>query len=241
MFAVFKTGGKQYRVKVDDIVKVEKIFGQEGDKIQFNDILFLDNNGEIIVGAPWVEDAGVQASICQQIKGQKVIKFVKRRRKSSSKRTRGHRQKLTAVKIEKILSKGAAQSGVRDASVVPLEKPANIDRKTPKKAKGTAKTTPKDTKPKNKKTAEPAKTKISVAPADSKTPSTKTADALSKLKGVGAKTVEKLHANGIFHFEQIAKWRSDDIASMDEKLDAKGKITKDDWIGQAKAFISEKE
>ncbi len=111
MFAVLKTGGKQYKVASGDVLRVEKIAASAGEKIQFNDILMVGDT----VGAPFVEGAGVQAEVIDQIKGDKVIHFVKRRRKHSSKRTKGHRQQLTLVRVTDILVTGADASGVKAA------------------------------------------------------------------------------------------------------------------------------
>ena len=111
MFAVLKTGGKQYKVASGDVLRVEKLAADAGDKIQFNEILMVGAT----VGAPLVAGAAVQAEVIDQIKGEKVIHFVKRRRKHSSKRTKGHRQQLTLVRITDILEKGAEKSGVKAA------------------------------------------------------------------------------------------------------------------------------
>ena len=111
MFAVLKTGGKQYKVASGDVLRVEKLAADAGEKIQFNEILMVGAT----VGAPLVAGAAVQAEVIDQIKGEKVIHFVKRRRKHSSKRTKGHRQQLTLVRITDILEKGAEKSGVKAA------------------------------------------------------------------------------------------------------------------------------
>jgi large subunit ribosomal protein L21 len=111
MFAVLKTGGKQYKVASGDVLRVEKLAADAGDKIQFNEILMVGAT----VGAPLVSGAAVQAEVIDQIKGEKVIHFVKRRRKHSSKRTKGHRQQLTLVRITDILEKGAEKSGGKAA------------------------------------------------------------------------------------------------------------------------------
>ena len=108
MFAVLKTGGKQYRVQQGDVLRVEKIAADAGEKIQFNDVLMVGSS----IGTPLVEDAGVQAEVIEQIKGEKVIHFVKRRRKHGSKRTKGHRQQLTLLRITDILESGAGKSDV---------------------------------------------------------------------------------------------------------------------------------
>lgn len=112
MFAVLKTGGKQYRVQAGDVLRVEKLDAVAGDKIQFNDVLMVDQT----VGAPFVKGAAVQAEVIDQIKGDKVISFVKRRRKHSSQRTRGHRQQLTLVRVTEVLAAGAEGTGVRAAT-----------------------------------------------------------------------------------------------------------------------------
>ena len=111
MFAVMKTGGKQYRVQPGDVLRVEKLAADAGEMIQFNEVLMVGST----VGAPMIASAGVQAEVIDQIKGPKTINFVKRRRKHSSKRTKGHRQKLTLVRIKDILEKGADKSGVKAA------------------------------------------------------------------------------------------------------------------------------
>ncbi len=111
MFAVLKTGGKQYRVQAGDVLRVEKLAANAGDKVQFNEILMVGST----VGAPLVAGAAVQAEVIDQIKADKVITFVKRRRKHSSQRTRGHRQQLTLLRVTDVLEKGAEKSGVKEA------------------------------------------------------------------------------------------------------------------------------
>ena len=114
MFAVMKTGGKQYKVQSGDVLRVEKLAADAGEKVQFNEILMLGGDN-VVVGAPLVDGAAVQAEVVDQVKADKVINFVKRRRKHSSKRTRGHRQKLTLVRVLDILASGADKSGVKAA------------------------------------------------------------------------------------------------------------------------------
>ena len=115
MFAVMKTGGKQYKVQAGDVLRVEKLAADAGETVQFNDILMLGGDS-VTVGAPLVAGAAVQAEVIDQIKGDKVIHFVKRRRKHSSQRTKGHRQKLTLVRVTEILASGADKSGVKAAA-----------------------------------------------------------------------------------------------------------------------------
>lgn len=115
MFAVLKTGGKQYKVQAGDVLRVEKLNAVAGDKIQFNEILMVGAD-TVTVGAPLVAGAAVQAEVIDQIKGEKTIHYVKRRRKHSSQRTKGHRQQLTLVRVTEVLASGAETSGVSAAT-----------------------------------------------------------------------------------------------------------------------------
>jgi large subunit ribosomal protein L21 len=110
MFAVIKTGGKQYRVAANDLLKVEKVAGNAGDIVQFNEVLMVGEGEGAAVGAPTVAGALVTAEVVEQGRAAKVIAFKKRRRQNS-KRTRGHRQHLTTIRIAEILTGGAKPSG----------------------------------------------------------------------------------------------------------------------------------
>ena len=98
MFAVIKTGGKQYSVSADDTITVMSLAGEPGDKVIFESVLMLVGDSETKVGAPFIEGATVTGEIVGHERGPKVIAFKKRRRQNS-KRKRGHRQDLTTVKI----------------------------------------------------------------------------------------------------------------------------------------------
>jgi large subunit ribosomal protein L21 len=104
MFAVIKTGGKQYRVAAEDVIKVERIKGEAGEIIQFGEVLLVGGDSTTI-GAPTVAGASVAAQVVEQGRGPKVIAFKKRRRKNS-RRKRGHRQEFTLVRITEILTDG---------------------------------------------------------------------------------------------------------------------------------------
>jgi large subunit ribosomal protein L21 len=227
MFAVLKTGGKQYKVANGDVLKVEKLQGEAGDKIQFNEVLMLGGD-KVTVGAPMVADAAVQAEILEQIKGPKLIHYVKRRRKHSSQRKKGHRQLLTVLRVTEILAKGAGKSGVAAA----LGGSAAIVADAPVKA-APKKAAPKKAAP----TKAEAKTVEAEKPAAKKTAPKKeaasAADDLKKLSGVGPALEKKLIAGGVTTFAQIAAWNADDIAAMDEKLSFKGRIEREGWVAQA--------
>jgi large subunit ribosomal protein L21 len=108
MFAVIKTGGKQYRVAAEDVVEVERLKGDAGDIIQFGEVLLVGGDS-VTLGAPTVAGASVAAEVVEQGRGPKVIAFKKRRRKNS-RRKRGHRQEFTKVRITEILTGGQAPS-----------------------------------------------------------------------------------------------------------------------------------
>jgi large subunit ribosomal protein L21 len=160
MFAVLKTGGKQYKVQAGDVLRVEKLDAAAGEKIQFNDILMVGTT----IGVPMVAGAAVQAEVIDQIKGEKVIHYVKRRRKHSSQRTKGHRQHLTLVRVTDVLATGADKTGVKVATgtvaarravheapgttkaAAPAEKPAKAAAKAAAPKAAAAKAAPKAAK-----------------------------------------------------------------------------------------------
>ncbi len=102
MYAVIKTGGKQYRVAANDILEIEKVAGEAGATVEFGEVLMLGGDAGAKIGAPFVSGAKVLAEVVEQGRGPKVIAFKKRRRKNS-RRKRGHRQELTTVKIKSIV------------------------------------------------------------------------------------------------------------------------------------------
>ncbi|MCO5080483.1 MAG: 50S ribosomal protein L21 [Rhizobiaceae bacterium] len=109
MFAVIKTGGKQYRVAANDVLKVERVAGEVGEIVQFGQVLAFGEGDSATLGAPFVDGASVAAEVVEQGRGEKVIAFKKRRRQNS-RRKRGHRQLLTTVRITEILTGGAKPS-----------------------------------------------------------------------------------------------------------------------------------
>ncbi|AIL12777.1 hypothetical protein IM40_03350 [Candidatus Paracaedimonas acanthamoebae] len=107
MFAVIKTGGKQYKVSNGDVVKVERLEGEAGATLHLSDILMLGEENKMTVGAPAVQDAAVRATILEQARGDKIIVFKKRRRQGY-RRKAGHRQDLTVLRIEEVIASGAS-------------------------------------------------------------------------------------------------------------------------------------
>jgi large subunit ribosomal protein L21 len=101
MYAIIKTGGKQYKVAADDVIKVEKIAAQAGDTVKLEEVLMVAGDGAPKVGAPLVKGASVTAEVLEQAKGDKVIVFKKKRR-HNYRRKNGHRQNLTVLRIKDI-------------------------------------------------------------------------------------------------------------------------------------------
>jgi large subunit ribosomal protein L21 len=109
MFAVIKTGGKQYRVAANDLLKIEKVQGEVGDIVEIGHVLAHGEGDNVVIGAPFVEGALVTAEVVEQGKNRTVIAFKKRRRQNSRRKI-GHRQLLTTVRISEILTGGAKPS-----------------------------------------------------------------------------------------------------------------------------------
>ncbi|HET7413790.1 MAG TPA: 50S ribosomal protein L21 [Pararhizobium sp.] len=207
MFAVIKTGGKQYRVAANDVLTVEKLAGEAGDIIEFSEVLMVGESAGAAIGAPFVDGALVTAEVVEQGRARKVIAFKKRRRQNS-KRTRGHRQHQTVVRISEILTDGAKPS-----------------KKAAKKDTGT------------KAEAAPKAEKTSEAKAEAAAPLFKAPagepDDLTKIKGIGPVAAKDLNAQGITTFAQIAGLSDEDIAKIDAAMPfSTAQIT--DWREQAK-------
>lgn len=103
MFAVIKTGGKQYRVAKDDVLTIEKLDAEEGASVEFGEVLMVGAD-DVTVGSPHVDGALVKAEVIEQGRGEKVWNFKKRRRKHGSKRLKGHRQYITKVRVTDIVT-----------------------------------------------------------------------------------------------------------------------------------------
>lgn len=161
MFAVIKTGGKQYRVSPSQLLKVEKVAGNAGEVVEFKEVLIVGEGDKTTIGTPVIADALVTAEVVEQARAPKVIAFKKRRRQNS-KRIRGHRQELTIVRISEILTGGAKP---KKAAAKPVEaaKPAE---KAVKPAEKAAK--PAAAKAAAPKAEKPAAKKVKTETADKK-------------------------------------------------------------------------
>ncbi|MEO4045077.1 50S ribosomal protein L21 [Hoeflea sp. CAU 1731] len=212
MFAVIKTGGKQYTVSADDLLKVEKLSGEAGDTVEFGEVLMVGEGADATIGTPFVDGAMVTAEVVEQGRARKVIAFKKRRRQNS-KRTRGHRQHETTIRISEILTGGAKPSkkaAAKKADSAPKAEAKAALKKEDAKSEAAAFTAPE---------GEP--------------------DDLKKISGVGPALEKKLRAAGVTQFAQIAAFSKEDIAKLDDTLNFKGRIERDDWLGQAKALAEE--
>ncbi len=106
MYAVIRTGGKQYKVAPQDVLQIEKIEGAAGETVSFSDVLMIAGEGEPSLGAPLVSGASVSAEVVEQVRGPKIVVFKKKRR-NNYRRKKGHRQELTKVRILEILTGGS--------------------------------------------------------------------------------------------------------------------------------------
>ncbi|MEM9375256.1 MAG: 50S ribosomal protein L21 [Pseudomonadota bacterium] len=223
MFAVIKTGGKQYKVAEGDEIVIEKLAVDAGESVTFEDVLMLGDETKVTIGEPMVAGASVVGTVAEQRKGAKVL-IMKKRQRNTYRRKKGHRQLETVVTIESILADGKKAPAKKKAA--PKKEAAPRAAAAPKaEAKApAAKTETAEKKPAAKKAAP----KTDAAPAK--------ADDLTKIKGLGKVFAGKLEAEGITTFAQIAKMKKADIDALEEKIGATGKFESNDWVAQAKAL-----
>lgn len=247
MFAVFKTGGKQYRVAAEDELKIEKIEADTGEIVTFKDVLMVGGAGAPLIGSPIVEGASVAAEVVDQGRDKTVIIFKKRRRQNSRRRN-GHRQHYTLVRVTEILTDGKAPSkkAAPKPAAVEAEEPAASEEETVVETvvEETAAAAPVSEAPAEADVVEAATAEE--APAEDAGDDTELtplfdapegdADDLKKISGVGPVLEKKLNALGITQYAQVAAFSADDIARVDEVLNFKGRIERENWIEQAKSL-----
>ena len=219
MFAVIKTGGKQYRVAAEDVLKIEKVAGNVGDIVEIGHVLAYGEGDNVTIGSPFVDGASVAAEVVEQGKAPTVIAFKKRRRQNS-RRTRGHRQLLTTVRISEILTDGAKPS--KKAAAKPVAEKAD-------KKEAKAEAAPKAAK-KEAKATEAVATAAPLFTAPKGEP-----DDLVAIKGIGPVAAGQLKEQGITTFAQLAGLTEADIAKIDENMPFSADQIKD-WQEQAKAL-----
>jgi large subunit ribosomal protein L21 len=174
MYAVIKTGGKQYRVKPDDVLEIERLPGEAGDLLEFTQVLMVVNEAGIEVGSPVVSGAIVAAELVEQTRGDKIKIFKKKRRKHY-RRTMGHRQDLSQIRITEILTGGAKPTKLAAAKkrapekadkAAKVEKPAVTEREAAAEPKAPAKKAPAKKAPAKKAAAKKAPAKKAASKAD---------------------------------------------------------------------------
>ena len=140
MYAVVKTGGKQYRVTKDDTILVEKLDADEGQTVTLSDVMLLGEGDKVTVGTPVVADASVEAQVVSQTRGPKIIIFRRKRRKNH-RRTQGHRQDLTLLKITDINTSAKKAAAPKTAEAEPAAEKKAAAKKAPAAKKTAAKKT----------------------------------------------------------------------------------------------------
>ena len=217
MFAVIKTGGKQYKVAENDEIIIEKLDADTGSQVTFDEVLVVGSDGKSTIGAPLVAGASVVGEVTDQRKGDKII-IMKKRQRNTYRRKKGHRQLQTVVKITSILA---------DGKKAPAKKKAAPKKAAPPKAEAAPKPAPK----KADTSAMDARGRLKGPQGD--------ADDLKLIKGVGKVLEGKLNEAGIFHFWQVAALKGDQIEELEQEMSFPGRITRDDWVSQAAEFAKD--
>jgi len=168
MYAVVKTGGKQYRVQKEDVVLVEKLNANDGDQLVLSDVLMVGDGKKVTLGTPLINDAAVMAQVIRQTRGPKITMIYKRRRKNS-RRKQGHKQDLTLLKIIDIAETGGSKLSPKKATSKTTEKKTKVESK-PK------------TEPKSKVVEEKVKKDVKAKPNASKNAEKNTKSASTKAK-----------------------------------------------------------
>lgn len=215
MFAVIKTGGKQYKVAANDEITIERLETAIGEEHTFDEVLMLGEESGVKLGTPAVEGASVTGEVVDQRKGDKVMIFKKRQR-STYRRKKGHRQPETLVRITAILPDGVkALTPKKKAETTNSEEATVIE--TPV-------------------AASPSEPSAADAPVDARgrlSEALGEADDLKKIKGVGKVLEGKLNGAGIFHFWQVAALTGEQIAELEDEMSFPGRVERDEWVKQA--------
>jgi len=244
MHAVIRTGGKQYRVAAQDVIRIEKIAGDEGEVVLFDQVLAVGSE----LGTPMVSGASVAGRVIAQTRDGKIVVFKKKRRKNY-RRKQGHRQDLTVVRIEEILTGGrkpsAAEKKAAKKAAAKAPEPEAPEPEAPElEAEPDApETNAPDTEAKAEAPPGAKAQPKAKAPSGADAPAFERPegepDDLKKLPGVGPATEKKLNALGIATYAQIAAFTAEEIATVDAALRLKGRIEADGWPALAKELAGE--
>ena len=220
MYAIVEIAGQQFKVAKDQKVFVHRLATEEGKKISFDNVLLLDDNGKVTIGAPAIKGAAVEAKILKHLKGDKVIVFKKKRRKGYRVKN-GHRQYLTEIVIESIVASGAKKAEPAKAEKVVEAKKAETKKVEAKPVAKKAEVK-KEAAPKAKPTAKKAAT-------------SEKADDLKKIEGAGPKAAEALVAAGVDTFAKVAEKTPEELSTiLTDASPRLAHLVTDTWPKQAK-------
>lgn len=221
MYAIVEMAGQQFKVAKDQKVYVHRLQTEEGKRVTFDNVLLLDDGTNVTIGAPAIDGAAVEAKVIKHLRGDKVIVFHKKRRKGYRKKN-GHRQSLTEIVIESIVSKGAKKSKAAEPKKAAPKKEAAA-----KKAEGKA--APIEVSVASKPKAEKASTKKAAPKKSAKS------DDLKKIEGVGPKAAEALVNAGLDSFAKVANAKPEAIeAILAEASSRLAHLVANTWPQQAK-------
>lgn len=235
MYAVIKTGGKQYRVSHGDRLRVESLNAQAGESVTIDQVLMVGEGESVTVGTPLVSGASVSAEIVSHGRGDKV-KIIKFRRRKHHRKQMGHRQNYTEIEITGITANGVT-------TTEPPEGKAQAKPSKPAKASDDADSAAVAGAAAAAATAGAVAASADNDAADNAAPAGEAVkfldgpngepDDLTQINGVGPVLVEKLHNMGIYHFYQVAAFSPEDVEKVNEQLSFKGRIEREEWIPQA--------
>jgi len=219
MYAVIKTGGKQYRVSPGDTLRVETLAVAEGDSVDFDEVLMVGNGDDVTIGTPTVSDAKVSGKVLahRRAKKVKIIKF--QRRKHHMKRM-GHRQNYTELEIVSINGVTVSDSSANNAESSKSESKIDSGSAIPAAVEATTS----------------ADSTSAEAPKFLDAPNGE-ADDLKRILGIGPVLEENLNNMGIYHFSQVAEFTQTDTENINTYLNFPGRIERDDWISQARELM----
>ena len=212
MYAVIKTGGKQYRVKPGDKLRVESLDVDEGESVEIDQVLMVGEGEDVTIGNPLVGGAVVGAKVLSHGRGKK-IEVIKFRRRKHYRRQMGHRQNYTELEIVSVNGVTAPASKKSSSSA------SQSSESSDQSAAGTA-------------TAVSAAAAVKFLDAPNGEP-----DDLKKILGIGSVLEEKLNDVGVYHFSQIAEFTATDIENINTHLNFPGRIERDEWIPQAQELM----
>lgn len=205
MYAVIATGGKQYKVSEGQTLRIEKLPAEAGDAVEFDKVLLVADGDNVNIGTPYVNGGSVSAKVASIGRGKK-IEIIKFHRRKHHRKQMGHRQSYTEVEITGIAMGKAGSAAPKKAKA---EKPAPVE--APKVEASTDDSSP----------------LFTGGPAGGQ------ADDLKLISGVGPVLEGKLNDLGIYNFSQVAAFTPEEIEMVDARLSFKGRIEREDWLGQA--------